>query len=119
MKEIELSAYGCASSMPSPANRMMEEFASGFRDGVDINLGVGYVKERTIPAAEVRRALDGPPGSRKPRVVYIPGEICVHPRGDLSELGRRQLRLSYGFEELDSLLRAIVLMREAIAYARR
>ena len=61
--------------------------------------------------------IDGPSEARRPRVVYIPGEICVHPRGDLAEAGRRQLRISYAFEELDALRRAVVLMKEAIDYA--
>ncbi len=64
-----------------------------------------------------RQEVDGPAGARNPRVVYIPGEFCVHPRGDLVAAGRHQLRLSYGFEELPQIERAIEWMREAAAYA--
>ena len=61
--------------------------------------------------------VDGPETSRNPRVIYIPGEYCVHPRGDSVESGRRQFRLSYGFEEVPAIERALGHMREAAAYA--
>jgi DNA-binding transcriptional MocR family regulator len=66
-----------------------------------------------------RAEIDGPPGNPKPRVVYIPGEFCVHARGELVAVGRRQLRLSYGFEELPRIEQALQLMRQAALYARQ
>jgi 2-aminoadipate transaminase len=64
-------------------------------------------------------AVDGPAAARRPRVVYIPGEICVHGKGELVPLGRRQLRLSYGFEEPERIEAAVRMMAEAAEYARR
>jgi aspartate/methionine/tyrosine aminotransferase len=62
-------------------------------------------------------AVDGPEGNRGPRVMYIPGEYCVHPSGDLAERGKRQLRLSYGYEDVPGILRALGWMREAAEFA--
>ena len=61
--------------------------------------------------------VDSANGEVLPRVIYIPGEYCVQPGGDLAETGKRQLRLSYGYEDTPGILRALGLMREAIAYA--
>jgi 2-aminoadipate transaminase len=64
-----------------------------------------------------REDIDGPGGAKNPRVAYIPGEFCVHQKGELVEAGNRQLRLSYGFEELPRIERAIALMRQAAEYS--
>ena len=58
IQDVLLSDYGKASSVPSAVNRMMTEFAVGFRDGYDINLGVGYVNETTIPRHQIQTACE-------------------------------------------------------------
>jgi DNA-binding transcriptional MocR family regulator len=62
-------------------------------------------------------AIDGSPGDKNPRVIYVPGQHCVHPQGRLVEKGRRQLRLSYGFENLPQLHAALRIMKEAAEYS--
>jgi DNA-binding transcriptional MocR family regulator len=61
-------------------------------------------------------AIDGPDGAKNPRVVYIPGAYCVHPRGELAEAGNRQLRISYGYEELDKIEHGLKTMKEALSH---
>ncbi len=71
-----------------------------------------YVSRRTGDVT-----IDGAPCDRNPRVIYVPGTICVHACGELVEVGRRQLRLSYGFESVDAICKGLNIMREAAEYA--
>ena len=108
-------------------NEGYREKAAAVRRGIDENLGpwlerctggsagfyfyLTFRSLRTEPGSAFFRFLAE--GGQRPRVVYIPGSYCVQPDGDLAEPGRRQLRLSYGFEETGRILEALAWMRRA------
>ncbi|HEY3442824.1 MAG TPA: pyridoxal phosphate-dependent aminotransferase [Paludibaculum sp.] len=69
---------------------------------------------RTDPGSPFFDRLAHPVDPAQPKVIYIPGQYCVHPRGRLAKTGRRQLRLSYGFEDAPRIVHALALMRAAI-----
>ncbi len=114
-----LSAYGLRSSEPSAANRMMADFAATYREGVDVNLGVGYVSEETIPRRDIGEALlavladphkyraalnyGGPAGSRNLET-SLRAFLLRHGMAD-STLGER--RLIVGASGVPSLLEAL------------
>jgi 2-aminoadipate transaminase len=79
--------------------------------------GEGLPFFRYLARTTGKAQYDGPGENRRQRVVYIPGEFCVHPKGPLADRGRRQLRVSYGFEETARIADATRLMREAAEYA--
>jgi len=84
----------------------------------DVQTGEGSRLFRYLSRTTGQAEVDGRADALKPRVSYIPGQYCVHPRGDLVEVGRRQMRLSYAFEDLERIEEAIRLVREAVAYAK-
>ncbi len=43
--------------IPSAVNELTESFTNDFREGYDINLGVGYVNDKTIPTKAITKAL--------------------------------------------------------------
>jgi DNA-binding transcriptional MocR family regulator len=61
--------------------------------------------------------IDGYP-EKKPRLIYIPGTCCVSPHGAMKEIGKKQLRISYGFETMEQIKKAVILIREAIDYSK-
>jgi 2-aminoadipate transaminase len=50
------SKLAIASLVPSAVNELTAGFAEDFREGIDINLGVGYVNDQTIPVEAIRTA---------------------------------------------------------------
>jgi DNA-binding transcriptional MocR family regulator len=121
MEDVLLSSYGRASTQPSPVNRMMAAFAEDFREGVDINLGVGYVSERTIPHKLIESALHevvakpqahkaafnyGGPAGAKNLVSALRAFIAGRAVGGLSESILEGKRIIVGASGATSLLEA-------------
>jgi 2-aminoadipate transaminase len=79
----------------------------------DVETGEGSRFFRILARTTGDAVADGPPGAKRPRVFYLPGSYCVHPRGDRVAEGARQLRLSYGYEETGRIVEAVRAMREA------
>ncbi|MBI4891613.1 MAG: pyridoxal phosphate-dependent aminotransferase [Acidobacteria bacterium] len=73
-----------------------------------------FRQTRTEPGSPFFERLSHPADAARAKVIYIPGQYCVHAQGDLAEKGLRQLRLSYGFEETDRIVDAVRLMRAAL-----
>lgn len=51
--DFSLSTLAKNSKEPSYINRMTSEFAVDFKKGIDINIGVGYVNDNTMPVKEI------------------------------------------------------------------
>jgi len=85
-------------------------------DGIHTDEDSAFFKFLTRTTGKLE--IDGPTENKYPRVLYIPGQYCVHSRGNLTEIGKRQLRLSYAFEELNNIRKALQMMQDAIGYAR-
>ena len=84
---------------------------------VETGAGSDFFKFLTRTTGDAER--DGTASAPQPKVIYIPGEHCVHPEGEMVVVGKRQLRLSYGFEELPQLHTALKLMKAAIDFSFR
>ena len=51
-----------------------------------------------------------------PAVLYMPGTECFHPDSERGGDAKRQMRVSFGYEEVGSVQRAVQMMRQAIEY---
>lgn len=80
----------------------------------DIETGTNSSFYRYLSRTTGNPHVDGIP-TKKPRLVYVPGEFCVSL--DAQEMGKHQLRISYGYEDMSELERAVFLIKEAAEYA--
>ena len=54
----------------------------------------------------------------RPAVLYVPGQFCVNPEGQIAKSGKKQLRISFGYEPAERAVQAIEIMANAINYAK-
>ena len=83
----------------------------------DIRTDEGSPFYRFLSRTTGEESVDGPPDNPHARVVYLPGSFSVSSDGDMVEKGRRQLRISYAFEETTHIIQAVKHMRHAAEYA--
>jgi DNA-binding transcriptional MocR family regulator len=117
-----LSKTGLNSTCPSVVNDLTASFALDFRENIDINLGVGYVNDKTIPVDAIREAYDfiishpekyrnalnygGAEGSSNLRKSIF-NYYCENNIGGLSEEDFRNKKIIIGANGATSLLDAI------------
>jgi 2-aminoadipate transaminase len=54
----------------------------------------------------------------RPAVLYVPGQFCVNPEGSLAKSGKRQLRISFGYEPAERAVQGVEIMADAVSYAK-
>lgn len=119
--DFELTNLGRNSSKPSAVNELTAKFAADFREGIDINLGVGYVNDQTIPADVIgkayqyiishqdiyRNALNYGGGEGSPNLIRsIKKYYLRNHTGMLNEDDWKNLRIMIGANGATSLLDA-------------
>lgn len=124
IKKVNAGYRRKALAVKDAMERMLGPFVSEYRggsagfyyyltlDGVKTCEGSPFF--RYVTRTTGKREIDGLPGKKNPVVIYIPGEFCVHPLGDMREAGNYQLRISYGYEETGRIIQAINIMKQAI-----
>jgi 2-aminoadipate transaminase len=100
LADVRLSEYGQSCARPSPVSQLMQEFSRGFRVGVDVNLGVGYVNEDTIPGEAIAAAFN---------------YVATHPEQYPHAYNYGE---SKGSQRLESALRRFFLRHELGGYTR-